>query len=766
MNSVFSEEGKKLIQGYSSGSVYGRNSSFLNGCGNESNIEGLVVHDVPVHIRWNMGSTCSSTAPSTPNSREPEKFQIGNISEYNRYDIPKVPSTLVDFRIFTKNKGNFTSNNMGSMYHSRILIEITKSDDFSFLLCCELDEGIRFSNIKLDQRLLVDFYEFPNMLVDLLNRSKLCIDDGKYIVGNFRRSNSGIRSLNNSDTNKYTVDRLDNFNMSIPLMVILNVESMDSACFGVSKSFSSIDSCSVNFVESNHYKEIIHLTLPFESASETLYRDYLLRHLCYFREICQSQQSTIKSYESEIHLLHHNASILKERLEESKKLSRKREDELSSRFNIEMNSLAEHYQSDLTQIRNSYENDRRQQLMQWNTERLQNESRIRELEEQFKELENMCKLLRHSKLELEEYIEKGRLENEELKMKIKDSSEYQKKILSEKQGTERELELLRCEYNSTSDNYKKLIQEKEENKNELGEVEKALEEACKEIEKGNHIITSLQTSLTSIDNKYKQQTVQYTNLKRIYQDTESRLKALEDNFNESGQALENAQHHQEQLLQENERLRKVLNEAEKQIEINQNVINTLKKQISSNELGDLIPRSLVPPNKRFQRSYTGYRRYQPDIHDNFNDYLSKTQPRRSFSWSLGTQIRNDGYLNDQGIQESHYKPQVNYKYSNSRVLNSNKHTGVITGSDTRIFATKMYNVRDSVVSREVDSSTFNTTANPDFTSDSASYITTPIGRSQISPTSFSPIPEDRDMHEIASLITPRLKQPSIRHQNP
>ncbi|OII70974.1 uncharacterized protein cubi_03272 [Cryptosporidium ubiquitum] len=659
-------ENSRIENGF--GAYQGRKSR--TGCSkflNDDEIENVVhVKDVPIYIKYNsVSSTCTSTAPSTPNSRDfdrlensvrlnnnivnsenmPVRSQVshfgkagedgisnnagtsfGSYSVFGRGGILENSSMnmqLFNFRIL-KRKHYSNSNNTFKSYN-RVHIEMTKPNDFSFLLNSDINDGNEFLYLKSEQRLLVDFQEFPIMLVDLLNRSKGFGFSENYFDG--RTSNistnleketvfPGVSRYNPANLQpSFSPARNDGLN-SLKIVLNLNVSEggIEQSYLGLSSgaSFNSgilnrADSFTLHFVELNHYKEIVHLSLPFEMANEAFFREYILRHLNNYFDLSNRQQNIINSYEVEAESLRKEVGLLKEKLSKTSYLSAQNEREISERFQAEIKRISERYEKDYTQLKMIYEDTHKRELEHWNQERLSNEGKINDLQRQFDELGNLFNELSESKSNLEKYVKDDKETSNGLKAKLEEIQSSYDLLLKIKDEQEQELNDLKFEYSSSLENNKTLKDELEKRKKEISELDTALDDACKEIEKGNQIISSLQTSLANVDSKYKQQMTSFSNLKRGFQQIESINRNFEERIKDYEQSLDDSNSRQEQLIEENERLRKILIEAEKQIEINQSVITSLKKQISINESNFYgIDHNLnTGTTKNYSKSYVG-----------------------------------------------------------------------------------------------------------------------------------------------------------------
>lgn len=630
-----------VYQGLSSkgGEGYGK---FLN----DDEIDKVIcVKDVPIYTKFNtVSSTCTSTAPSTPNSRDFERVEnngrhlssnivggetipsvnpqvshfgkmgeegpcgkmngsgFGASSGYSRGGILESSSMsmqLFNFRI-ARRRHYSCSNNLFNSY-SRVHIEITKPNDFSFLLNSDISDGNDFLFLKSEQRLLVDFQEFPIMLVDLLNRSKgEGVSEG-YLDGRATNCRQGVvRETVFPGVSRYDqgVSRPsfsppggDGIN-SLKIVLNLNVSEggAEQSYLGLSSGvalssgvLNRLDSCTLHFVELNHYKEIVHLSLPFETANEAYFRDYILRHLNNYFDLSNRQQKIISCYEAEVGSLRNEVRSLNEKLSKANYLSAQNERDISEKFQAEIRRISDRYESDYSQLKIIYEDTRKRELEHWNQERLSNEDKINDLQQQFDELGSLFNELSESKSSLEKYIKDDKEMSTGLRIKLEAVQSSYNVLSKIKDEQEQELNDLKFKYSSSLENNKVLKDDLEQKKKEISELDAALDDACKEIEKGNQIISSLQTSLENVDSKYKQQMTSFSNLKRSFQQIESRNRSFEERIKDYEQSLDDSNSRQEQLIEENERLRKILLEAEKQIEINQSVIASLKRQISLNE---------------------------------------------------------------------------------------------------------------------------------------------------------------------------------------
>ncbi|KAH8738535.1 hypothetical protein FG386_001917 [Cryptosporidium ryanae] len=602
----------------------------------------LQILDVPIYVKYNtISSSNLSTGPSTPNSREYEQFDVkrnngtngdttcgirstlpsnavkncdfgvnnNNLgplkshvkSNFGLLDTSHINLNFFNFKI-VKKKSYFSSNTL-LKNNSRIFIEMTKPNDFSFLLNCNLTDGNDFLYLKSEQRLLVDFQEFPEMLVDLLNRSKnnydIQITDNSKdtslntgIIGNETKVFPGLNRQELIFDNK-RVYNSDNFNINNgnSLKIILNINNSDvlGGCdTNTGLGINNIDSCVLHFVELNHYKEIVHLSLNFETANELLFRNYILNHLNYYYELSRKQQIIMHNNEYEINKLKNDLIEIDDKLKKSSYISVKNEKELSEKYEMDIKRLVDKYELDYSQLKYNYESKYKSDLEQWNIERVNNENKISELKKQFNDLGNIFNNINKTKLDLEKLIDDDQKIISELKTKLDDNKSSYDVLLNLKIELETELNDLKVKYNNIVDVNNNIKNDIDVKQKEINELDNALDDACKEIDKGNHIITSLQNSLNNVDSKYKQQMINYNNLKRNYQEVETNNKNIIEKLRDYEQLLEDSNSRQEQLISENERLRKILIEAEKQIEINQNIISSLKKQISINESGNIL----------------------------------------------------------------------------------------------------------------------------------------------------------------------------------
>ncbi|KAF7456808.1 putative spindle assembly abnormal protein 6 [Cryptosporidium felis] len=588
-------EGKGDSRRFESDSGNARGFKSRAGCASsfaEDQVEVIAhIKDVPICIKYSSApSTNLSTAPSTPNSRGLEHLEAAGGGNTVAGVGGESSSSRQQSLCFGRPAERIVRKRRQYSASCRIHIEMTRPNDFSFLLSFEISDGGDFLYLRSEQRLLVEFQEFPTMLVDLLNKSKNAGMKGLFearretVFPGISRFGSGSSGPGGS-----LAAESEDLNS---LRIVLNVSISDSGpepFFGLNPggrtSFGSAllggaDSCILHFVELNHYKEIVHLSLPFEMASDLLFRDYVLRHLNSYFELSQRQEESILRYEKEVGSLKRELETLTDKLSRSSFISARNEKEMSERFELEVKKLVERYENDYFQLKVIYEDLRLKEFEHWNQERQQSEKKVSELQQQFRELSALYDGLSESKSSLEKHLKDDRDTIAELKAKLEAVQSSFEVLSNLKNEQERELNDLKLEYSNALESNNNLRTDLERRQKEIADLDVALDDACKEIEKGNQIISSLQTSLGNVDSKYKQQMATFGNLKRSFQQVEIRNKSLEEKLRDFEQSLEDSNSRQEQLLEENERLRKILMQAEKQIEINQSVIASLKKQLS------------------------------------------------------------------------------------------------------------------------------------------------------------------------------------------
>ena len=175
-------------------------------------------------------------------------------------------------------------------------MELTKKDDHSFLYTFQVSED-EFQELKTEQSLLVDFSSFPVKFVELLY---LC-------------------SLRENDQNKGKASNKNQF------LAVLNL--VGSPVFKI--------------VEANQFKQLTHLSLHLQLATETILIDYLTNYLSITEKLSESRLEIITQLESSAKNKDNEISLQNKEIKELRTNLQTIEDQITKKYSYELNKQKE-----------------------------------------------------------------------------------------------------------------------------------------------------------------------------------------------------------------------------------------------------------------------------------------------------------------------------------------------------------------------------------------------------------------------------------------
>lgn len=456
-------------------------------------------------------------------------------------------------------------NTVSTPVHKKeLIVRLTNETDPFFLFTLSLAEE-DFQSLKVQQGLLVDFGDFPQKLIGLL---ELCL----------------------SETNK------DN-----PKFLLQFCESSGHPASSASQ---------LHVVETNPFRHLNHLSLKLVPASDLHLKKYLAKCLIQLKRESASLSDKLSSTQSDLSSrLTQCEEALHNRTQELDKLksdwssrvaaltsehasSLNVEREKSLRTQTEVQTRLEQEKRDLVKShldRLASVEGRVQELDHSNKEltdhKFRSEATIRELEVRLKSSEEECSRLREEAKKLRNdnsTLYNGTQEHEKSLTRLRTQlAILEQELKAKEQVIGQDARLLSAAQEQKKRSESSLAQKERQ----ITKLDTAFNKASQEVLKGNEIIQKLQLEIRNIKSKLKMRTMVTTQQENILAERDKTIDALRVEV----ESLRKSVSLKEEELVKSEtaakETRERLDEAKEQLKTNENVISWLNKQVTDQKLG-------------------------------------------------------------------------------------------------------------------------------------------------------------------------------------
>ena len=441
---------------------------------------------------------------------------------------------------------------------SRLIIQVTNPNDPLFLYSLELSE-LEYQQLKNEQSLLVDFQNFPDFIVQMIDCCKKDNNDKFTCV-----FNTGGQGENNFGSNN---------------LGILSVE------------------------EKTQYRKLSHIVLKLKAANDTTLKKYLSDLSKEYKDKYESLFQNYNDLNQKFDMFQKDYSILKENMLKMENQHKAYTDNLINEKNKEINSIKENNFKETKRQLESMESEKNKiisdlenkisQLQGTLNDTTKNKTQLEEhklkLEINQKDLEGKFAI---SSKELSVYksqITTLRQENSDLNQKCLNSE----KLLTEANFKNESLSQQLEEKNKSFENLKQLVDslntQRDSNEDTIkslkasnNKLESKLQLSIKEINKANDIIQRLQNEIKNQKSKVKSTKNELSTQEQLINQKQMLLDEQSKTIKEIKR--ENEEKDQEIMGLKNQinNYTNKLNENEKLIEENKQMILYLNKNINEN----------------------------------------------------------------------------------------------------------------------------------------------------------------------------------------
>ena len=370
----------------------------------------------------------------------------------------------------------------GSHKEPMLVIEITDEKDPFFLYTMECGES-DYLTIKNEQNLIMDYQQFPGMIIELLERS--C-----------SAKKENMTSIEDAPDNKFTC--------------VLAIGYTAEA--------------SLSVVETNQFKQLTHLSLKLRNGNDETLKQHLAKKLQSFKAECEALSQRLENAENTLNLQASANEKLKAELKQERDENRKLADAMRNEGQKQQNDMKEQMLAELEECNNKHNEDKETTRVMYETQIAEQMAKIDELKGLNGELCDKKMKLEASERELMAKVQRLehslQLQENELTLlrgtnKGLDTTKYtqEKELIElkvrcetmERQMLDRE-ELVK-KTGGLYDASRSQCAQMEETINILkanaAKMEEKLKIGVQEINKGNEIIKQLQTDLKASKQKSK-----------------------------------------------------------------------------------------------------------------------------------------------------------------------------------------------------------------------------------------------------------------------
>ncbi|XP_076339858.1 uncharacterized protein LOC143240752 isoform X2 [Tachypleus tridentatus] len=462
---------------------------------------------------------------------------------------------------------------------SRKELTIRLIDDIDpfFLYVLTLTEE-DFHSLKSQQGLLVDFAAFPQKLIDLL---ELCEQE------------------EDKDLPKF--------------LLSLNLQGR-----------TSIDHANLDIIETNPFKHLTHLNLKLAPASDVFVKKHMVSCLKKLKDEKEQLETRLFNTETEyrerLQQCQHSLSVRTKELEllkeqtkaEITELKLKHQEELSDHQekNRKIQREADHQlEQEKIRLEETYKKQKQQletriSLLDSLNKDLQeklhkSDSTIRELRSRISTLEEELQHFRHKSQMLTKENNKISTDNQDLEKTV---GQLKTQLSSlEQDGREKEqlLSYSQEQLRIVQEERKKIEETAEQRRITLNKRESSLKTLSDEVMKGNEIITKLQSEIRNYHAKLKLRNKITAKQEEILGDREKKLETLQEEISVLKSAGKDKDEENNRLQQELDNVKQKLEDCQKQIRTNENVISWLNKQLNESHIN--TQRTQTAPAVPFQQ---------------------------------------------------------------------------------------------------------------------------------------------------------------------
>ncbi|CRG93656.1 spindle assembly abnormal protein 6, putative [Plasmodium gallinaceum] len=506
-----------------------------------------------------------------------------------------------DYTNFLVVKINTLKSTSGKQY---MRLELSDDKNESFFYYLDLFEE-NYEKIKREQKLVINFNLFPFKFIDLLEECVLeCeqyedIDDQRLnavlIFENKTDNQNNNLSLNGE--NESTYNKLNNYN------------------YYKNEKSKPVENAILNLVEINQFKELTHLSLVLKKADNENVIKYLCNNLKYIKEY---NYEIIKKLNEEIINNNKNNMEIKnlentiEKLENAMKTLK---NDFSNALDNDINNLREKHLNEINNLKEEHQRIIEKKEEKFTIENDELKKDLENFKNKFKDLNelnennekqifNLNSKVKTMKNELEEkninflklVKEKENIENEKNELeKYKNTFTIEFNNLKSKYEKECESNISNnSSYENIKINNSTLESELKKHKERNAKLEKEINIAIDEINKGNDIITKLQNQLKKMKDKLKTKTLEHVNIEKTTSQSineinklQNDLKNLQIKLNEKCSSEENLKREVDNLKRKNEEIIKELNiSREVNLRLNKEITNKSLDQYAT-KIGNL-----------------------------------------------------------------------------------------------------------------------------------------------------------------------------------
>ncbi|CAH0521181.1 unnamed protein product [Peronospora belbahrii] len=508
--------------------------------------------------------------------------------QYPDRDEKLLPLTI---RLLTGSRQNNAKNQKARVMR----VEITDDDgvDPYFLYLWSVSEE-EFHELKAQQRLLVDFVTFPANLIELL---QCCLKDSKTVVHEDKKEDMEedeavmiTRGVQETQHNQKTRSA-----GPLPLSYLAVLNTLDSN----GQSVFSI-------VETNPFKQLTHLSLRFLPGDDTAIKAYLAARLTQVEATRRSLSTALKQTSEELQVVQASGMKLQQQLtslscDAESKLSQEKikfADELNAQrreaaialkaredeLNAKIDALVERYEKELQALKAAAEASELQ-VQDLTKQKYQHEMQIDHLRAQSQDLSQ-------SRSALSGEVDELRIQNKDLDQKV---FQQEKRI----NGLQVRVDALQQQLADKEDVIKKttdLLQSAKVHNEEVDEslkmyrdnharLQQKLELSISEINKGNDIIERIQNENRTLKSKMR---IKAKIIKQQEQFVEEKQLQREEALLELKSTKEDIRKRDDHILQLKATIKELsqkLEDSNKLLASNQQVITWLNKEINEAQLG-------------------------------------------------------------------------------------------------------------------------------------------------------------------------------------
>ncbi|KAG7396082.1 Spindle assembly abnormal protein 6 [Phytophthora boehmeriae] len=486
-------------------------------------------------------------------------------------------------------------NNIKNQKEKVMRVEITDDDgvDPYFLYLFSVSEE-EFHELKAQQRLLVDFATFPQNLIELL---QCCLKDSKKIAQEEEEKEAEKEEAAATE-NALTESQHSQKTRSagpVPLSYLAVLNTLDAN----GQSVFSI-------VETNPFKQLTHLSLRFFPGDDAAIKAYLAARLAQVGASRRSLSSSLKQTSEELRQTQQSESKLQQQLatlgyETESTLSQEKmkfADELDAQrkdtantlkareheFNAKIDALVERYQKELRELKAAAEASEAQ-VQDLSKQKYQHEMQIEHLRAQSQDLTQG-----RSSLTVE--VDQLRTENKHLDQKVFQQEKQinalqvradalQQQLADKEEVIKKNTDLLQSAklHNEEVDESLKMYRDNH------SRLQQKLELSISEINKGNEIIERIQNENRTLKSKMRtkakimkqqEQIVEEKKLQR--EEALLELKSIKEDIRKRDEHIATLKDTIKELSQK-------LEDSNKLLASNQQVITWLNKEINEAQLG-------------------------------------------------------------------------------------------------------------------------------------------------------------------------------------